>query len=358
MNDRHRVGLGLLGVPSSAGSHNAGQDKAPARWRAAGLVDRLVELITGDGSAALVLGGDCTITLGVLAGLARRTDVGLVYFDGDVDLNVPESSGSGVLDTMGMTHALGGGIPRLSGLGQQSPMLADDRVVLFGFDPGELDTGRWATLTSHHLYAVPAPLVRADPSGQAAQALSYLENRVDSVLIHLDVDVLDTGAFPLANFPGMRPARGATDHSVPRCPSLLEVDQDHVERPGPLRRKAGRRAVQAREVGLRGQVGHAGAGCFEECVDRHGARVATADGYSLQAGAAAHRRVVAAPASSGQGDDHTGADRDPNGAAGGPFRVGRRACGRWRTGCQGGHDSNAVHRIHGVVRWGGRGGRG
>jgi arginase len=236
MNDRHRVGLGLLGVPSSAGSHNAGQDKAPARWRAAGLVDRLVELITGDGSAALVLGGDCTITLGVLAGLARRTDVGLVYFDGDVDLNVPESSGSGVLDTMGMTHALGGGIPRLSGLGQQSPMLADDHVVLFGFDPGELDTGQWATLTSRHLYAVPAPLVRADPSGQAAQALSYLENRVDSVLIHLDVDVLDTGAFPLANFPhfaGLTLPEVATCLQVfcasPRFAGLVltEVNPDH-----------------------------------------------------------------------------------------------------------------------------------
>jgi arginase len=160
-----------------------------------------VDEIADAGSAALVLGGDCTISLGVLAGLSRHGDVGMVYFDGDVDLNVPESSGSGVLDTMGMSHALGGGTPELSGLGPRRPMLADDHVVLFGFDPGELNTGQWATVAAHHLYAAPAPEVRKDPVGQAVDALSYLESRVERVVVHLDVDVLDTGAFPLANFP-------------------------------------------------------------------------------------------------------------------------------------------------------------
>src|SRR6202161_225499 len=33
--------VSILGVPSSAGSHNPGQEKAPAAWRAAGLADRL-----------------------------------------------------------------------------------------------------------------------------------------------------------------------------------------------------------------------------------------------------------------------------------------------------------------------------
>jgi arginase family enzyme len=33
--------VSILGVPSSAGSHNPGQEKAPAAWRAAGLADGL-----------------------------------------------------------------------------------------------------------------------------------------------------------------------------------------------------------------------------------------------------------------------------------------------------------------------------
>jgi len=74
-------------------------------------------------------------------------------------------------------------------------------VVLFGFDPAELDTGEWTELVSRHLYAAPAPAVRADPAGQARAAVAYLEHRTGSYLVHFDVDVLHTGLFPLANFP-------------------------------------------------------------------------------------------------------------------------------------------------------------
>jgi arginase len=234
--------VGLLGVPTTAGSHNPGQEKAPAAWRAAGLADGLrragldvedrgdlpaapfrpvppadgirdtervaevaravageVAAIRADGRLPLVLGGDCTITLGVLAGSDDGT--GLVYFDGDADLNTPERSDSAVADTMGMTHMLGGGSPRLAGLGSRFPLLRPDQVVLFGFDPAELDTWQWTELASRHLYAAPAPAVRADPAGQARRAREYLESRAGSYLVHLDVDVLHTGLFPLGNFP-------------------------------------------------------------------------------------------------------------------------------------------------------------
>jgi len=233
--------VSILGVPSTAGSHNPGQEKAPAAWRAAGLADGLrqagldvedrgdlpaapfrplppvdglrdvervvavaqgvaagVAAIRAGGRLPLVLGGDCTITLGVLAGFG---EAGLVYFDGDADLATPDRSVSAVADTMGMTHLLGGGSPRLAGLGSRSPLLRPDQVVLFGFDPAELDTSQWTELVSRHLYAAPAPAVRADPAGQARAARAYLERRTDTYLVHLDVDVLHTGLFPLANFP-------------------------------------------------------------------------------------------------------------------------------------------------------------
>ena len=233
--------ISVLGVPTSAGSHNPGQELAPAAWREAGLIeqlraagldvedrgdlpaapfrpvspvgglrdaDRVAELarkvaaevaaIRQAGRLPLVLGGDCTITLGALDGSGPG---GLVYFDGDADLATPERSTSAVADTMGMTHMLGGGSPRLARLGSRYPLLRPGQVVLFGFDPAELDTGEWTELTSRHLYAAPAPAVRADPAGQARAALAYLERRVGSYLVHLDVDVLHTGLFPLANFP-------------------------------------------------------------------------------------------------------------------------------------------------------------
>ena len=237
----HGRRVSVLGVPTSAGSHNPGQEKAPAAWRAAGLIDALraagldvedrgdlpaapyrpvepadglrdtdrvaevvrrvaaeVAAIRGAGRLPLVLGGDCTITLGALDGFGEG---GLVYFDGDADLTTPERSGSAVADTMGMTHMLGGGSPRLARIGSRYPLLRPGQVVLFGFDPAELDTGEWTELTSRHLYAAPAPAVRADPAGEARRARAYLDRRCDSYLVHFDVDVLHTGLFPLANFP-------------------------------------------------------------------------------------------------------------------------------------------------------------
>lgn len=233
--------VSVLGVPTSAGSHNPGQEKAPAAWRAAGLVgglhaagldvedrgdlpatpyrpvepdsglrdaDRVAEVarrvatevasIRAAGRLPLVLGGDCTITLGALDGFG---DGGLVYFDGDADLATPERSASAVADTMGMTHMLGGGSPRLARVGARYPLLRPGQVVLFGFDPAELDTGEWTELVSRHLYAAPAPAVRADPAGEAQRARAYLDRRCDSYLVHFDVDVLHTGLFPLGNFP-------------------------------------------------------------------------------------------------------------------------------------------------------------
>jgi len=233
--------ISVLGVPTSAGSHNPGQELAPAAWREAGLLgqlraagldvedrgdlpaapfrpvspvgglrdaDRVAELaqkvaaevaaIRQAGRLPLVLGGDCTITLGALDGSGPG---GLVYFDGDADLTTPERSGSAVADTMGMTHMLGGGSPRLARLGSRYPLLDPGQVVLFGFDPAELDTFEWTELASRHLYAAPAPAVRADPAGEARRALAYLDRRCGSYLVHFDVDVLHTGAFPLANFP-------------------------------------------------------------------------------------------------------------------------------------------------------------
>src|ERR1700689_4816001 len=176
MTEQGRL-VSILGVPTSAGSHNTGQEKAPAAWRAAGLVDGLrqagldvedrgdlpaapfrpgapvdglrdvervvtvaqqvageVAAIRADRRLPLVLGGDCTITLGALAGSAEG---GLVYFDGDADLTTPERSESAVADTMGMTHLLGGGSPRLAGLGARCPLLRPPQGVLFGVSPAQ-----------------------------------------------------------------------------------------------------------------------------------------------------------------------------------------------------------------------------
>ena len=156
--------LALIGVPSSAGARRAGQETAPAALRAAGLVGSLcaaglevadlgdlptvsyrpdpdhpdrqnlplvaavarqtadrVDRALAAGRLPLVIGGDCSLTLGVIAGVLRHDlSPGLLYVDGDVDLNTPETSPSGVFEGMVLAHALGRGVHTPCSLAPQS----------------------------------------------------------------------------------------------------------------------------------------------------------------------------------------------------------------------------------------------
>jgi arginase len=241
--------VAILGVPTSAGTHGPGQERAPSALRRAGLARRLaaagtsvhdegdlplamyraavpdprqrdldgvvavarrvagkVEELLGRGLTPLVLGGDCTITLGVVAGFARRdAAVGLLYFDGDADLSIPATTGSGVLDSMVVAHLLGEGAPALAGLGPRVPLLAADRLLLFGFDdPDDLGEAQQALLARHAPAAWPAARVReasGGPRAAAAAALAELEARAGTVVVHFAVDAVDSADLPLANFP-------------------------------------------------------------------------------------------------------------------------------------------------------------
>ncbi len=233
-------GLALIGVPSSAGAHGTGQEGAPAAFRAAGLVDRLraegldvsdlgdlppasfhpdtehasrqnlslvldvarqaanrVEQAVASGRLPLVLGGDCTLSLGVIAGLLRHQPrLGLLYFDGDVDLNIPETTRSGIFDGMVMAHILGRGAPELTGIGPRRPLLSDQDVVLFGYDvdSGWVDPPELEALERSRMSKYPLARVQSNPAEAARDALLHLEDRSDAFLVHFDVDVMDFAA--------------------------------------------------------------------------------------------------------------------------------------------------------------------
>src|SRR5699024_7092801 len=117
----------------------------PERPRAANLAvvaDRarqVARLVAAADGTVLVLGGDCTIELGTVAGLRDRVErLGLVYLDLHADLNVPSSVVDGALDWMGVAHLLDvdGAESQLAGIGSSRPLLEDDQLVFLGIKPG------------------------------------------------------------------------------------------------------------------------------------------------------------------------------------------------------------------------------
>jgi arginase len=147
----------------------------------------------------LVLGGDCTVELGTVAGALTRTrNVGLIYVDLDVDLNTPESTTDGALDWMGVAHMLGvpGSVPALAGIGPRTPMLRPDQVLFFAHD--NVTPPERAIIDAQGIAELRLAQVAADPAGTARKAVDDWAKRFDLLLIHLDVDVLDYLDMPLA----------------------------------------------------------------------------------------------------------------------------------------------------------------
>jgi arginase len=227
--------LTLLGVPTSAGAFAPGQEKAPAALREAGLAqalsDRGVEVrdlgdrpvwrwrpdrehpraqnaavvaeiardtarrveaaLADGGGPLLVLGGDCSIELGVIAG--HGDGVGLVYLDLHPDLNTPESVVEGTFDWMGMAHALAldGADPEVVAAAPRTPLLRDDQVVFLGYGPREARPFELDVMVRRGLAGVPSDELTRDPEAAAARALEALPSGFERLLVHFDVDVID-----------------------------------------------------------------------------------------------------------------------------------------------------------------------
>lgn len=238
MSTRTGRPLTVLRAASSAGSYDPGQEIAPEALIERGLLEalavsrrvedrgevaRAVWQRVGDPRAnnvaevqrvalavaggvqealdadhdALVLGGDCTVELGTVAGALRSSEsVGLLYLDLDADLTTTVT-GDGILDWMGVAHLLAAPDthPDLVGLGPVSPMLAGPDVILVGVD--NVTAPERHLIDTYGVRVEPLARVRADPAA-LHQRLAAWAQGYDIVLVHVDVDVLSFEDFPIA----------------------------------------------------------------------------------------------------------------------------------------------------------------
>ena len=177
----------------------------PAVAEVAGETAERIREAHAAGHLPLVVGGDCTVELGTVAGLLPSGGrLGLIYFDVHPDLNVPESVGEGALDWMGVAHMLGeeGAAEPLSRLGPRFPLLADADVFLFSYGPEQATEWERHAIERRGIEGIPVGEVAGDPEGAAARAVARMEARVDRLLVHFDVDTVDFTDLPLSENTG------------------------------------------------------------------------------------------------------------------------------------------------------------
>jgi arginase len=201
----------------------------------------------------VVIGGNCTIELGVIAANLRKSQsVGLIYLDLHADMNTPESTVDGALDWMGMAHMLGlnGAIPRLAGCGPRYPLISPAQVHLVGFDPNSATEWERNAIRDRAIATANLADVAQSPASCADTILSKWVTKFERFLIHFDVDVVDFNDLPLAE--NYSKNKGLSyDHTLELLEVLLkspkfagltltEINPDHAAEDGSTIRRFAR----------------------------------------------------------------------------------------------------------------------
>jgi arginase len=240
--------LAVVGVPCGAGACGVGQEQTPSAMRSAGLLDhlrragfdvtdfgnsktvpwrpdranpraqnvdqiaamvrstasRVADALSEPERMVLVLGGDCTVGIGTMAGIRQALGpVALAYFDLHSDLNVPESMSDGALDWMALGHMLAteGSEQSVLAAAGPGPVIGPNQIVLIGQERSRSTKFERRQIDELGLALIAVDEVRADPQAAARRALDLLAARADRYVIHLDVDVVDFTDAPLSEHP-------------------------------------------------------------------------------------------------------------------------------------------------------------
>jgi arginase len=234
--------IALLGAPMSAAALAPGGEGAPAAFRKAGLVSKLqsigfevvdmgddalqvyqedsdsprarnlprvlaglealkprVEIAAKSGALPLILSGDCSIALAVMAGLRRYfRHVSLLYADADADLQTPETTTSGCVDGMVTSHLIGRGASEMVRFWSEPPLVREPDLALFGvsrLDPAEEQALQISPLRRY----LAEDIRRKTPVKAATEAVERIHGNAHEFVLHFDVDVI--AGFQSTNLP-------------------------------------------------------------------------------------------------------------------------------------------------------------
>lgn len=171
------------------------------------LADRIEQLVV-ERRFPLVLGGDCSILLGALAGLRRLTPLSLVHIDGHSDFRHPGNYDSaatlGAPAGMDLALATGRGEPLLTQWpGVETPLVPDEEVVQIGERENRDPDFAWPDVNETAITRIDTfEANELGPSGVLAKTRATLDRRPWPYWIHLDVDVLDQDVMPAVDSPG------------------------------------------------------------------------------------------------------------------------------------------------------------
>jgi arginase len=170
------------------------------------------------GELPVVLSGNCNSAIGTVSAIdPLRT--GVIWLDAHGEFNTPETTASGFLDGMGLAIATGRCWRTMAASIPGYRPFPDAHIVLVG--ARDFDEAEERELRRTGIALVQPPLVREWGAAAAiVPALASLRQRVESVYVHIDLDVLDPGE-GVAN-----PFQAPGGLTVDEVSAILEIVED------------------------------------------------------------------------------------------------------------------------------------
>jgi|SRR5476649_2243368 len=165
-----------------------------------------------NGLKPIVIGGDCAILPGVLAGSRRSGSVALIHIDGHSDFRHPGNwepeSGKKPGAAAGMDLALvtGRGEPLLTQWpGIKGPLIPDEAVVQLGEREGLDEDFEWPDIYDTEIDQINIfDALKLEDNAVISRIYHRLDDFPDwRYWIHIDVDVLDKSEMPAVDCPGI-----------------------------------------------------------------------------------------------------------------------------------------------------------
>ena len=192
--------------------------------RASALLGRKVERIMQRGHFPLVLGGDHSIAVGTVSGIAafcraEGKKLGLLWIDAHGDINTPETSPSGNIHGMPLAALLGFGPKELTDIGGAGPKLEARNIALVGIR--SLDSGEKSRLkeTGVQVHTM-SDIDRHGADRVMKKALARVTDGTDYVHVSFDLDAVDPTVTPGVG----TPVKGGLDYREAHL--IMEVIAD------------------------------------------------------------------------------------------------------------------------------------
>lgn len=151
----------------------------------------IVSNVVREGHLPIILGGDHSIAIGSLAGMAQSSqNYGVIWFDAHGDMNTAETTPSGNIHGMPLAVSLGFGHEDLVRIGGIEQKVKPENVVLVGIRSIDATEAKLINETGIKCYT----MAEIDIKGMAvvmAEAIEIASNGTDGIHLSLDLDSLD-----------------------------------------------------------------------------------------------------------------------------------------------------------------------